>query len=803
MSTNFDFLRNFDNDLHYLACVIEDEIYSSPSAVLTDATTFLEIIIYDIIRKNELEADDLVYFKDKVLFLSELGFLSPELKKYMLKAYSIRNKMHSYNGDAKNHIHLNQMRAVHIHRLLFNVSWLYYSENADNKFKTTKPSYTHPSRIKDETLIQSEIGNGKCIICEAKTKSNDELFCRQCKYKIEKSDNLKTLRKHIGFKKGFRRNDLIEMGFEKGYVGPFLQELKNDDLIYSVAKMNMIDRENAGRYIEEAEAMIAIEKLLSDFRLRNVSLDDVFEHEFFLMGREGLYPYVGFYHLFREIQHSNFITLITQENDIAEIIDRSHLTKEEIREWYFSGETPEHEIFREKITLEIIRCLKTGDDIDSGISEDILEDVRKSNDYMKREDEFLFSSFINLASKEKVTKDDALEAVGLSDKDLERLFRQYPEFRERFEKSYTKHKMEKFLKHLDYYNYDYCLKKTGVTLEEIQIWLSEAEKSDDEDYKAFLEGHNKLIVKRYVEHRKNGNTRYKSCKNIHCDSQRIAELLGKYDNDLDEYLAGESVKLFRSGKSMDEIIKKLDLTQAWFSEAIEKGMKGDEIYTDLYHEYSQNAVPNMLSEFMETVREKSLRDALKELDIDENEFESWYEQGKNSVPPYDSFYEELVEYKKETYVKTMIKTGSKQKAAKKSLLTADELNEYEDVLDEMISAKSMEIVISELEKGNTTKKASKKASVKIADIYDWIDKALNGDEDYAEFLKVYKKEYLVPIRMGYAKGVKEGVGEKEIIRTMKRNEFLVNDDVKHLKRLGLFPKPGDEVIELDEELEIE
>ena len=29
MSSNFDFLRNFDNDLHYLACIIEDEIYDS------------------------------------------------------------------------------------------------------------------------------------------------------------------------------------------------------------------------------------------------------------------------------------------------------------------------------------------------------------------------------------------------------------------------------------------------------------------------------------------------------------------------------------------------------------------------------------------------------------------------------------------------------------------------------------------------------------------------------------------------------------------------------------------------------
>ena len=74
MSANFDFLRNFNNDLHYLACIIEDEIYESPSAVLTDATTFLEIIIYEIFKKYDLSTESLPYFKDKVIALSNGGY---------------------------------------------------------------------------------------------------------------------------------------------------------------------------------------------------------------------------------------------------------------------------------------------------------------------------------------------------------------------------------------------------------------------------------------------------------------------------------------------------------------------------------------------------------------------------------------------------------------------------------------------------------------------------------------------------------------------------------------------------------
>lgn len=38
---------------------------------------------------------------------------------------------------------------------------------------------------------------------------------------------------------------------------------------------------------------------------------------------------------------------------------------------------------------------------------------------------------------------------------------------------------------------------------------------------------------------------------------------------------------------------------------------------------------------------------------------------------------------------------------------------------------------------------------------------------------------------------------------MKRNNFLVSEDVKQLKQLNLFPKPEDKIIELDDELKLE
>lgn len=37
---------------------------------------------------------------------------------------------------------------------------------------------------------------------------------------------------------------------------------------------------------------------------------------------------------------------------------------------------------------------------------------------------------------------------------------------------------------------------------------------------------------------------------------------------------------------------------------------------------------------------------------------------------------------------------------------------------------------------------------------------------------------------------------------MKRHKFLVDDNVKYLKRLNLFPKPEDVVIDLEDDLDM-
>lgn len=818
-STNFDFLRNFNNDLHYLACIIEDEIYESPSAVLTDATTFLEIIIYEIFEKYDLSMESLPYFKDKVIALSNGGFISRDLSKNLLKTYRLRNKMHSYNGDVKNHLQLNKNRAVHIHRLLFNVSWLYYQEYSNDSFKVAQPSYTHPSRIKNEIFVGNETFENKCIICENKTKTDDEIFCGECKYKIEKSDNLKTLRKHFGFKDGFRRNQLVEMGFEKGYVGSFLQELKNDDLIYSVGKLNFIDKENTTKYIQEAEDMVAVEKLLSDFKLKNIDLNQILNHEFYLLGKDNQYPYVTFYNIFSEIVLSKFLSDLNSDISLEELLNKSYLTDDELNDWYLdekSNKTPEFYIFNEKLINEIFNYKKNGLNIEEiktkiNINESIFNSIKQEEKvYKQKEEEYKLSIFLKNIIQEKVTKNEALNNSELSESDLEKLLRNNPEFQKKYEKSYTISRMNRFLKTWDYYNYTYGLKKTGLIKEEIDAWLDKGQKMIEFDesniFSKFLNDYNNISMKKYIEYRQKKKPRLKSAKKIHKTFEEIKQLIEQneeYKNKLDLILVNYTIDEFKSGKTKREVTNELDLNVTWFNYALNKGQNGEEGFVELYEQYSKNILPNQLNKFLKQIKTTPFKTVLSGLNMDETEISNYYEKGKKGDETFKDFYEEFFEIKKEKYIKTMMKTNSKQKALKKSYFTREELSEHEEEFEKEIFDKSMEIIINELKKGNTTKDACKKASIKIDVIYEWLKEGLNGNKYFKDFLEVYMEKYLKPIKKAYGIGIKEGIPEKFIIKAMKKSDFLVNDDVKYLKRLNLFPKPEDVVIDFDDELEID
>ena len=168
--------------------------------------------------------------------------------------------------------------------------------------------------------------------------------------------------------------------------------------------------------------------------------------------------------------------------------------------------TAEFSIFNEKLIDEIFKYkrkrlgieeIKTKLNITDLILNTIINDKAEIGKlYRQKEDECVFSLFIKEIAKDKITKKDALKNVNLSEKRLDELLMNNPEFQKRYEKSYTVSRMNRFIKFFDYYNYKSSYKKVGLTVDEINDWLKKGRKmikySRENIFSRFLDEFNEV-----------------------------------------------------------------------------------------------------------------------------------------------------------------------------------------------------------------------------------------------------------------------------------------------------------------------
>ena len=63
--TNFDFLKNFNEELYEIGTKLEEDVINSPRAVTADATLFLEALVKDIYKlsKKRLDKNIISFYK--------------------------------------------------------------------------------------------------------------------------------------------------------------------------------------------------------------------------------------------------------------------------------------------------------------------------------------------------------------------------------------------------------------------------------------------------------------------------------------------------------------------------------------------------------------------------------------------------------------------------------------------------------------------------------------------------------------------------------------------------------------------
>jgi len=214
--TNFDFLKDFNNDLFEIGVKLESDVLNSPRAVTADTTLFLETLVGDIYRRSGKKiTENLISFYKKIDNLYRQGAISYIFKNKLQDAYNLRNKIHS-----KQNIEDEERLAYDLHQRLYYISKKYFSDFADKQIPV--PDYVKPSK--------EDISFENCIICGCENSHSNSNMCDDCNQKINNVNILLSI-KNTFKDSDFTKNDLIKYGFSESETMALLIDLSKENVI--------------------------------------------------------------------------------------------------------------------------------------------------------------------------------------------------------------------------------------------------------------------------------------------------------------------------------------------------------------------------------------------------------------------------------------------------------------------------------------------------------------------------------------------------------------------------------------------
>ena len=143
--SNFDFLKNFNEELYDIGVKMEDDVINSPRAVTADATLFLETLVKDMYRlSNKKLESHLISFYKKIDNLYRQGVITYIYKNKLQDAYNLRNKIHKNYQDVEEE----RKVAFDLHKRLFYIAKKYFRDFCDQEKTSPFPNTRNPNTRK-------------------------------------------------------------------------------------------------------------------------------------------------------------------------------------------------------------------------------------------------------------------------------------------------------------------------------------------------------------------------------------------------------------------------------------------------------------------------------------------------------------------------------------------------------------------------------------------------------------------------------------------------------------------------------
>jgi len=801
---NFEFLKDFDNDMYTLLSEFEREAVKNPKTSESYVTPFLEKVVNDMLQRNNNAIDNpYVGFSKRVDKLYELKIIDYKFKCMLLEAYQMRNAI--THKSIEDFLRQDNRIPFQLHRSLFDIAWKYFELYNENYYCFEKPEYTPiynlNSKTEEITPKPSDNRNFRhCIICGKTNDSKNSNFCRSCNNELEYQNEIINLKNNLNISH-FTKEEVNQI-HSSMYTSQLLIELTTKKLLKKTNRHYSLNEAEYEKLIEFTNDCYDMEKTLTEFLNGKYTSKQIKQSKYYKCGQKGIRPFVEFYQIVENQLFNDFLDQIAMKIPISEVLEKTQVSKSYINSWYsknrdrfIKGEHNSEFITYNKLLIDEYLTLKRKQYLDDDIkaelqiNDEIISFWTDSFDmesgiFKRNLREIKMNIFLNNL-KEGKSKEEALEIAEITD--FEELLKN-KDFETEYKKEYYENRVDKLLKSLKTMSFDKALKRANISEDDYNRWYAKGKKQcllkkdDDEFCLNFYINVTRVLMDRYLKLRSEGKTKMEACKKINTDLNEVKRwckwnesgLFIDFKENSKKITADLIVDAIKDGKSKDKIAENSDITVSELNKILVLGSQNDKIYRKVYEEYESFYLSKHLEVFLKEIKNKNLKKALKTSGIEKAELDKTYNLGKNGDERFTKFYNDYLNFKISCYISQIIKGKSTSNALKNSNLTDVELKDNLEEIDSKILDKQMSIVIGEITRNRTTKQAAKKANVKIDEVYRWYLEGKKGNEKFEDFADDYHEFYVEAGCEIFQNFLSKGKTPEQIMKIM--NEDITKED---------------------------
>ena len=801
---NFEFLKDFDNDMYTLLSEFEMEAVKNPKTAESYVTPFLEKVVNDMLQRNNNAIDNpYVGFSKRVDKLYELKIIDYKFKCMLLEAYQMRNAI--THKSIEDFLRQDNRIPFQLHRSLFDIAWKYFELYNENYYCLEKPEYTPiynlNSKTEEITPKPSDNRNFRhCIICGKTNDSKNSNFCRSCSNELEYQNEIINLKNNLNISH-FTKEEVNQI-HSSMYTSQLLIELTTKKLLKKTNRHYSLNEAEYEKLIEFTNDCYDMEKTLTEFLNGKYTSKQIKQSKYYKCGQKGIRPFVEFYQIVENQLFNDFLDQIAMKIPINEVLEKTQVSKSHINSWYsknrdrfIKGEHNSEFITYNKLLIDEYLTLKrkqySDDEIKAElqINDEIISFWTDSFDmesgiFKRNLREIKMNIFLNNL-KEGKSKEEALEIAEITD--FEELLKN-KDFETEYKKEYYENRVDKLLKSLKTMSFDKALKRANISEDDYNRWYAKGKKQcllkkdDDEFCLNFYINVTRVLMDRYLKLRSEGKTKMEACKKINTDLNEVKRwckwnesgLFIDFKENSKKITADLIVDAIKDGKSKDKIAENSDITVSELNKILVLGSQNDKIYRKVYEEYESFYLSKHLEVFLKEIKNKNLKKALKTSGIEKAELDKTYNLGKNGDERFTKFYNDYLNFKISCYISQIIKGKSTSNALKNSNLTDEELKDNLKEIESRILDKQMNTVIDEIAKNRTTRQAAKKARIRIDEVYRWYLEGKKGNEKFKDFADIYHELYVEVGCEIFQNFLSKGKTPEQIMKIM--NEDITKED---------------------------